>query len=597
MPVQFSNIIKLITDLIEFISLKRKRQFIYLIILAIIASIAEIISLGSVLPFIQILIDPSKLLSNHYFSIFLSYFNIVNSSDLVIFLSIIFILTAFLAGLLRLFLLKISVRFSHDLGTDISILAYKKTIHQPYSVHIERSTNELISGITQKVSATTGVIISLVTITTSIFLFISIFILLLYVDYIIALFSAFVFGSIYTILAFYTKKKISSNSFIIANEQTNVVKSLQEGLGSIRDIILDSSHDLYIHLYEESFNKLQNANRQNSFLSQAPRFFLETVGIILIAITVIILNNERGGIISSFPLLATLAISAQRLLPLMQLIYGNWSNIIGNKSSLNDVLNLLKLPVNDQIHDDGNLLLFFDKIRLDNIAFKYNSTQISILNNINLEIESGSRIGIIGETGSGKSTLVDIIMGLLMPTNGSIFVDENLINYKNIRKWQGLVSHVPQNIFLKDASIIENIAFGVPENLIDIERVKIAAKQAQISSFIESRPLGYYEIVGERGINLSGGQRQRIGIARALYKNSKILIFDEATSALDSDTESDLMTAIENLDKELTILIIAHRISTLKNCSKIIQLKNGEIINVCNYLETLNNLKGLTPKI
>jgi ATP-binding cassette subfamily B protein len=489
-----------------------------------------------------------------------------------------------------LILLKISIKFSHDLGTDISILAYKKTIYQPYSVHIERSTNELISGITQKVSTTTGIIISLVSITTSLFLFVSIFALLVYVNYIIALESALVFGLIYFFLAYYTKKKISSNSYIISIEQTNVVKSLQEGLGSIRDIILDSSYNQYISLYEQSFTKLQKANRQNSFLSQSPRFILETVGMILIAITVLLLNNKDGGVISAFPLLATLAISAQRLLPLMQMIYGNWTNIIGNKSSLIDVLNLIKLPINEGIENENTPIKYSDSIRLENIQFKYNKTDKYVLKKINFEIEAGSRIGLIGETGSGKSTLVDIIMGLLKPTKGSIYIDEYLIDNNNLNKWQALVAHVPQNIYLKDATIIENIAFGVPQNLIDLNRIKLAAKQAQISNFIETRPLGYYEIVGERGINLSGGQRQRIGIARALYKKSKVIIFDEATSALDSDTENELMSAIENLDKRLTIVIIAHRITTLKNCTKIIEIKDGEITHTGNYIETINHL-------
>lgn len=590
MQNQFTSTIRLISNFTSFISSKRKSQFILLIILAIFTSFAEIISLGSVIPFIQILINPSKLLSNPQFSYFLKLININNNSNLVIFLSICFILTAFFSGLLRLILLKISIKFSHDLGTDISILAYKKTIYQPYSVHIERSTNELISGITQKVSATTGIIISLVSITTSLFLFVSIFALLVYVNYIIALESALVFGLIYFFLAYYTKKKISSNSYIISIEQTNVVKSLQEGLGSIRDIILDSSYNQYISLYEQSFTKLQKANRQNSFLSQSPRFILETVGMILIAITVLLLNNKDGGVISAFPLLATLAISAQRLLPLMQMIYGNWTNIIGNKSSLIDVLNLIKLPINEGIENENTPIKYSDSIRLENIQFKYNKTDKYVLKKINFEIEAGSRIGLIGETGSGKSTLVDIIMGLLKPTKGSIYIDEYLIDNNNLNKWQAVVAHVPQNIYLKDATIIENIAFGVPQNLIDLNRIKLAAKQAQISNFIETRPLGYYEIVGERGINLSGGQRQRIGIARALYKKSKVIIFDEATSALDSDTENELMSAIENLDKRLTIVIIAHRITTLKNCTKIIEIKDGEITHTGNYIETINHL-------
>jgi ATP-binding cassette subfamily B protein len=223
------------------------------------------------------------------------------------------------------------------------------------------------------------------------------------------------------------------------------------------------------------------------------------------------------------------------------------------------------------------------EIRLRKLSFRYTPEAPWVLNNIDLTIEKGSRIGFIGQTGSGKSTLLDIIMALLAPTNGSLEVDGVLVTAANHRAWQALVAHVPQSIFLTDSSVAENIAFGVPLDQIDMERVRLAARKAQIAELIESWPTSYETPVGERGIKLSGGQRQRVGIARALYKQAKVIIFDEATSALDNETEAAVMQAIEDLGQDLTILIIAHRLSTLSICDQVVELGNQCIVRTGSY--------------
>tara|TARA_B110000495_G_C22928006_1_gene542393 strand:+ start:18 stop:767 length:750 start_codon:yes stop_codon:yes gene_type:complete len=225
----------------------------------------------------------------------------------------------------------------------------------------------------------------------------------------------------------------------------------------------------------------------------------------------------------------------------------------------------------------SNNLSFHKYIEFKNVSFKYVEDGPTILNNVNFKINKGSRVGFIGSTGSGKSTLVDIVMGLLTPNDGVVFIDDIRLSENNINCWQSKLCHVPQSIFLTDNTISENIAFGIEKELIDHERVKDAAMQAQISDFINNSLDGYDTIVGERGVKLSGGQRQRIAIARALYKDADVLVFDEATSALDISTEKLVMDSITTLDKKLTIIIIAHRITTLQNCDKIIEIENGEI--------------------
>jgi ATP-binding cassette subfamily B protein len=277
-------------------------------------------------------------------------------------------------------------------------------------------------------------------------------------------------------------------------------------------------------------------------------------------------------------------VGAQRLLPLLQQAYAAWTSIRAGQASLQDSLELLDQPIPDDINHPFALPISFKRcIELKEIAFRYDSKSPYVLKGINLSIIKGSRIGFIGSTGSGKSTLLDIIMGLQQPTSGFMEIDGHPVGSGNFRSWQAHIAHVPQVIFLSDSSIEANIAFGVPKDQINHDRVLQAAQKAKIAETIESWPKKYNTLVGERGIRLSGGQRQRIGIARALYRQADVIIFDEATSSLDNETEEGVMQAIDSLGGELTLLIIAHRLSTLKNCSQIFELGMGGIKRVGRY--------------
>jgi ATP-binding cassette subfamily B protein len=326
------------------------------------------------------------------------------------------------------------------------------------------------------------------------------------------------------------------------------------------------------------------------FISSSPRYFMEALGVVLIATLAYSLAQQPDGIAKAIPILGALALGAQRLLPVLQQAYFSWSSIQGTQVSLKDVLSLLDQPVPNYVYQASKQSMSFNHfIRLKQIDFRYSPQSPYVLKGIDLRIAKGSRVGFIGATGSGKSTLLDIVMGLLYPTNGSIEIDNQEVAAGNHRAWQEHIAHVPQSIFLADSSIEENIAFGVPTDQIDHHRVKHAARQAQIADTIESWPNQYQTFVGERGIRLSGGQRQRIGIARALYKQADMIIFDEATSALDSETEQAVMQAIEALSKNLTLLIIAHRLSTLQNCTQIIEIADGVIKCTGSYQEIVNN--------
>ena len=580
----FPSIAALLVQLYSHISSRRRRQFALLLCLTILSSLAEVISLGAVLPFIGILTQPEKVFASTALAGVVQTLGITSGAELVLPLTIGFAVAALVAGALRLLLLWVSIRLGNAAGADLSIEVYRRTLYQPYSVHVARSSSEIISGITQKVGIATGVLISVVAVITSTALFVAIMATLLAIDPIVAIIAAVSFGSAYGVIAWLTRRRLVHNSQCIAKEQTQVVKALQEGLGAIRDVLLDGTQKVYCNVYRKAILQLQRASGENTFINQAPRYAMEALGMALIAVFVLALSHRPGGVAAALPILGVLALGAQRLLPLMQQLYGNWSVVAGSKAALADVLALLDQPLPAEASQpEPEPLALRQDIRFDNVSFQYGSNAPWVLDDINLVIPKGARVGFIGSTGSGKSTALDLLMCLLEPTRGQIRVDGQPISLEHRRAWQRTVAHVPQSIFLADTTIAENIAFGIPPDQINLDRVRKAAEQARIAEFIESRPEGYSAIVGERGVRLSGGQRQRIGIARALYKQASVLVFDEATSALDNETEQAVMQAIEGLSEDLTILIIAHRLTTLKNCTQIVELDDGGIKRIGSY--------------
>jgi ABC-type multidrug transport system fused ATPase/permease subunit len=585
------SLISSIRQIWKHLSPRRHYQFGLLILLAIITSFFEIVSLGAVLPFISVITQPDEALKYEVVSYFAEMAGITSGDELVLPIAISFALAAIITALFRLLLLWGTLQLGNASGVDLGVDVYRKTLFQPYSAHLTKSTSEIISVITLKVGIVASVLLSLVTLTTSMFLFFAIIATLISVDPFIAFISAVSFSLIYVFIGVFSSKRLTSNSISIASEQNFIVKALQEGLGSIRDVLLDSNQMIYIKNYEQAATKLRHGNSQNAFINQFPRFILESLALVLISIFVLSLSSTKDGITQALPILAMVALGAQRLLPIVQQIYGNWSVIMGNKAALIDVLSLLNRELPEQV----NMLSlkpmeFKESIEFKNVSFRYNKSSPWVFQDVNLTIPKGSTVGIIGSTGSGKSTFVDILMSLLSPSTGSIFIDRKEL-YSDLHQasWQSSLAHVPQSIYLTDASVAENIAFGVHGDKININRVHEAAKKAQISEFIENSPEGYDAVVGERGVRLSGGQRQRIGIARALYKKASVIIFDEATSALDDKTEDAVMKTIDGLGKELTMFIIAHRLTTLKNCTHIIELKDCKLNRIGTYKEILES--------
>jgi ATP-binding cassette subfamily B protein len=548
--------------------------------LMILSAFAEVVSLGAVLPFLGVLTDPDRVFKLPLVAELAQHFGITYANQLILPLTLTFSAAVLLAGAIRMLLLWTITRLVVASGADLSIEVYRRTLYQPYRVHLARNSSEVISGIIHKVNSVVfGVLLTSLTLISSIVLLVAIMLALIAIDPIVATFAAFGFGGSYVLITLMTRRSLHRNSQRIANEQTQVVKALQEGLGGIRDVLLDGTQPVYCNIYRQADLPLRKAQGNNSFISQSPRYIMEALGILVIAALAYGLSHQAEGFAKALPVLGALALGAQRLLPALQHIYSNWTSIVGSYASLVDIIELLNQPLQaEQLNSAPAKIILQNDIRFNAVRFRYSSDGPWVLDGFNLIIPRGARVGFVGSTGSGKSTTLDLLMGLLIPTEGEILVDDQCVSGNHLRAWQQSIAHVPQNIYLADTTLAENIAFGVPVNDIDMNRVQQAARQAQIADFIESHPEGYKAYVGERGIRLSGGQRQRIGIARALYKQASVLVFDEATSALDNDTEQAVMNAIEGLSRDLTILLIAHRLTTLHRCDIIVELENGKVI-------------------
>lgn len=593
-----TSILFLLSSLWKHLSRKRKLQTGLLLCLTIFSALCEVVSLGAVIPFIGVITAPQVVFNYEIVNQVASYFQINTPEELIKPITIVFCVAALTAGTVRATLLWVSTKLAFSGGSDLSIKLYRKTLYQPYLVHVSRNTSEVISGIVSKLNGViTWVLFPVLSMLNSIFLLIAIVSTLVFINRKIAFIAIVGFGIAYLIITYISRKKLLNNADREAYEQTQVIKALQEGLGGIRDVLLNATQAVYLDVYSKSDRPLREVQGNNLFIGQSPRFAMEAFGMIMIAVIAYLIsqsfgtNDILGTASGPLQMLAVLAFAAQRLLPALQQIYNGWSAIIGHRTSILDVLNLL-----DQSEDLGqhspnqDPISFNNEIKIQGVSFKYDDSAW-VLSNLDFSIKRGSKVGLVGSTGSGKSTTLDLIMGLLNPTEGKIFIDDLELNSKTTGSWQEKIAHVPQNIYLADTSFNENIALGVPLQDIDQELVRISAEQAQIADFIESKKDKYNTKIGERGILLSGGQRQRIGIARALYRQASVLIFDEATSALDNTTEKTVMDAILSLGKDLTILLIAHRLTTVQNCDLIIEMDKGRIVEQGTYNELLSKSK------
>jgi ATP-binding cassette subfamily B protein len=554
---------------------KRRFQLVAVFGSMLASGFAEIVSLAAVVPFLTVLADPGRLWAQPWVRSFAESRGLTEPGQLLLPATLLFAIAAIASGAIRLVNLWLSGRVAAGTGSDLSQEAYRRTLHQPYAVHVARNSATITTAVISHVDGLIyGVINPLLSICVNVAVIAAIVIGLVIIDPLVACLTVLAFGGTYLAITLATKTSLADNSRRQAESGKALVQNVQEGLGAIRDVLLDHSQPYYLARYRDADWALRQLRARAELLGGFPRFVIEAAGMAGVAALAYVLVSRQGGIAAALPVLGALALGAQRLLPALQQTYVSFTQVQNHVAGFQTVLDLLDQPAPDADRPRAAPAEFTESIALDRCSYRYQPDLPLVLADVSLEIKRGERVALVGPTGSGKSTLADILMGLLPPTSGRLLIDGREVDSE---AWQANIAHVPQSIFLADASIAENIALGIPAAGVDRTRLEAAARQAQIAGFIESLPRGYATSVGERGVRLSGGQRQRIGIARALYKQAPVLVFDEATSALDDATEKALMDTLAGLSRDLTIIMIAHRLSTTASCDRVITVSGGSL--------------------
>lgn len=564
---------------------QRRRHLYVTLGLMIVGAIGELLTIGIIVPFLTVMAAPQKAYALPIIGQYLGSMG----GQAVVTMTVMLAVVAVAAGVVRLALSWVSQEFVFRLGHDVGVRIFERMLRQPYSFYVQRNTAEVLSGVEKIQSVIFAVLLPLVQACVAAVMAIFIIALLLFIDPVVALISSAIMAIVYVAVSMITRRLLRHNSRVIAVMQTQRIQQIQEGLGGIRDILLDQSQAVFV----ESFRKLDDALRRsqtvNVFVGSAPRFVVESAGIVLIAFLALSMSVQQGGLLAVLPTLGALALGAQRLLPLLQLVYVGWSQYAGSFHLLVDVADLIEAPVVSTVPRASRNDAFRDEVSFADVGYTYPTSDEPAVSGLDFTIRRGEKIGFIGRTGGGKSTVLDLLMGLLEPTSGEILVDGVPLDDATRADWQGHLAHVPQFIYLGDSSIRSNIAFGEAADRIDDRLVREAAERAQAADFIEALPSGYDTEVGERGVRLSGGQRQRLGIARALYKQARVLILDEATSALDDQTEASVISSLTH-DDDITIVMIAHRVSTLSRCDRVIEIEAGGIARIGTYDELVGKV-------
>jgi ABC-type multidrug transport system fused ATPase/permease subunit len=578
---------KALFQLYGHLSRRRRVQLVLLLALMVLAALCEVATLGAVLPFLALIANPDALADHGSLRGAFAFLGFVEVNSLLLAATILFTAVAIGAGIIRLLFVWASNRLMFGLAHDVCVDVYRRTLYQPYDYHIAKNTSEVVAATNKVQLVVGGILLSFMQAVTAAIISVFIFAALLAIDPLVALGCGLLFAAIYLVIMSATRNRLRVLSRLLSRALPERVKTLQEGLGGIRDVLLDHAQAICAEKFRAADAGFQRAHADSLFIGAAPRFVLETCGIVLIAFLGLLLTSREGGLTAALPVLGALALGAQRMLPLLQQIYAGVVQIRTHRDVLGDVLALLSLPISSESVEAelASPMPFERQITLTGVGFAYASGACPVLRDISLVVPKGARVGFVGQSGSGKSTLIDLVMGLLVPTEGTIRIDGQVLNERSRLRWQKRIAHVPQTVFLSDATIAENIAFGVDAKDIDMERVQEAARVARVADFLVGLPHGYNTKVGERGTSLSGGQRQRIGIARALYRRADVLVFDEATSALDGKTEAEVMDAIAGLGPDLTVFLVAHRLSTLSICSRIVCIQDGRIAGAGSYEE------------
>ena len=552
---------------------KRLTEIKIVLILSIFASIAESISIAMLVPFISFFVNPDFYLFNNFFETIFDLFDFKTQRKKLGFITFLFIFIILLSSFIKLKFIKISNLVTDKITSDFRIRIFNFFINQNFSFFFKNKSNEIMSNVTQKTGAFAIVIFSAISVFNSALIFFAIMLVLIINE---PIFTPIIILSI--ILFFFIIYKIKSNEILrkghnINQNQNFIIDVFENTVGYFPEIIIYNLKNFFSSILNKASKKIAVSSAENRTAGSTPKIYLETFVLITAALFIYLSDLGERSLASNISYLALLGFGAQKCLPLINGIYNSFVQFRGATPIILSFLKILEKEEKEvETYKNLDILNFKKSIKIENLSYKYDINLPYILNNINFEIKKGEKIVIKGKTGSGKTTLVNIVSSLLYPTTGRIVIDDKEINRNNSSAWQKKIAVVPQTIFLNDATILENIAIGRKLEEINIDRVKYSANLAQIGSFIESLPNKYNENVGERGVKLSGGQRQRIGIARALYRNASLIILDEPTNALDLETEKLFMDSLSKIEKDVTIIMISHSDKLLEYFDKIIDL-------------------------
>lgn len=584
-----SGKIKLLFNLL---TTRQRRNFFLLQIFVILMAFMEIIGVASIIPFMTLVGDISMLQEDTFISQIYQNSGISSKSHFIFLLGIFVLIMLFVSAIISMFTIWRLSMFANKIGMEIADRLYIHYLRQNWLFHTSVSSAQLTKKIaTEALRLTNQVLVPIMQMNARIALAFFMSLCIFLYNPSVALSGLVVFGFAYFFLFKVVKKRLQNNGENISKVNNHRFRLMNDGFGGIRDVLLQGRDKEFIKRFKETGRILAYSEGNNDALTLVPRYFMELVAFgTMIALVLYLIATHDGNLGMILPIFSVYALATFKLLPAFQQIYANLAIIKGNIAAFSNIQKDLMNSMKDQqtkINDEKNYLSINEKISFEDITFTYPGKTKETLTNINISIPSKNIVGIVGPSGSGKSTLIDILIGLIEPDHGQLKIDNIKINNQNLRKWQNNIGFVSQSIFLSEGTIAENVAFGIPDDQINIENIHRALELANLQDFIQSLENGVDTIVGERGVQLSGGQRQRIGIARALYFKPEVLVFDEATSSLDGITEKMIMNAIHKFTGQKTIILIAHRLKTVEKCDQIFFIDKGKLVDQGTFQELI----------
>lgn len=585
--------LKMIRELFSLLNARQRKQFYILQLLVVLMAFTELVGIASIAPFMALVGDISLLEKEGIYSKLYHFSGLSNPIDFLFYSGLSVLFTLAFSTIISMFTVWRLSLFGARVGVEIADQLYVHYMQQNWLFHAGGSSAQLTKQVSiEAMRVTGGIIQPLMQMNAKAVLVIFITITILIYDPIIALSGLIVFSCAYILLYKLVRKRLQKNGQNLSNVSTERFRLMNEGFGGIKDVLLLNRHHDFADRFQKTGKIFSHAQGSNISISQVPRYFMELIAFgAMIGLVLLLIKLHQGNLGQVLPILAVYALAAFKLLPALQQIYSSITQIKGNAAAFESIKKDLEMSLKESkssvVNHKLQHLLLKEKIRLQNVTFSYPGKSKPAVHDLNMVIPVNSVVGIVGSSGSGKSTTIDLLLGLLTPQQGEMYIDNIRITESNKREWQQALGFVPQSIYLSEGTIAENIAFGLPAKDINLDQVQKAIELANLTELVKQLPNGVNTKVGERGVQLSGGQRQRIGIARALYHEADVLIFDEATSALDGVTEKIIMDAIHDFSGKKTIIMIAHRLKTVRKCDVIFMMEQGKIVDQGTYQHLL----------